>query len=156
MPAKQAIERGYDQVMWMDAKEFKYVQEVGTMNLWFVIDGKVLTPVTDGAILKGITRFMIMEILREKGYEVEERLISIDEIVEAYDNGTLQEIFGSGTAAVVAHVSELTYRDKKMILPSIEDRKIGQLAKESIDGLRAGTIPDTHSWVVPVKSSIEV
>jgi branched-chain amino acid aminotransferase len=104
LPAKLANDKGYDQVLWLDGKEFKYIQEVGTMNIFFVIDGKVITPATDGAILKGITRASIIEVLREQGYEVEERPITIHEVVEAHENGKLEEAFGSGTAAVVAHV----------------------------------------------------
>ena len=102
LPARLANEAGYDQVMWLDAKEFKYVQEVGTMNIFFVIDGKVVTPSTDGTILKGITRMSIIEILRNAGYEVEERRVSTDELIEAHSKGLLQESFGTGTAAVVA------------------------------------------------------
>ncbi|MEM9919213.1 MAG: branched-chain amino acid aminotransferase [Bacteroidota bacterium] len=154
LPAKKAIEQGFDQVMWMDAKEFKYVQEVGTMNLFFVIDDVVVTPMTDGAILKGITRDCAIQILKAHGYKVEERLISIDEIVEAYKAGKLQEAFGSGTAAVVAHVQDITYRDLRMELPPMEERKVGELVKQTINGLRAGTIEDTHNWVVPVKAPI--
>ena len=154
LPAKKAKAAGYDQILWLDAKEHKYVQEVGTMNLFFVIDGKIITPATDGAILKGITRDSIMRIFREKGYEVEERLISIDEVAEAYKEGKLEEVFGSGTAAVVAHVSDITYRDLCMELPPVSERKFGALAKAEIEGLRDGTIEDTYGWVVPVKTAV--
>ncbi len=154
LPAKLAKQKGYDQVVWMDAHEFKYVQEVGTMNLFFVIDGKVVTPKPTGAILKGITRDGFMTILKDKGIPAEERDISIDEIVEAHKAGKLEEIFGAGTAAVVAHVADITYRDLTMDLPPIEDRKIGPMLKVEIDGLRAGTIEDTRGWIVPVKSPV--
>jgi branched-chain amino acid aminotransferase len=152
LPARLAMERGYDQVMWMDGHEFKYIEEVGTMNIFFVIDGKVITPATTGAILKGITRDSILTILREKGYEVEERLISIDEVVEAHRAGKLQEVFGTGTAAVVAHIAKIGYGETELILPPMEDREVGILAKKEIDGLRSGKIKDTHGWVVPVKT----
>ncbi|MEM9992146.1 MAG: branched-chain amino acid aminotransferase, partial [Bacteroidota bacterium] len=102
LPAKEARAKGFDQVMWLDGKEFKYIQEVGTMNIFFVIDGKVITPATDGAILKGITRDSVLTILRDWGYEVEERALSIDEVVEAHQAGLLQEVFGTGTAAVIS------------------------------------------------------
>ncbi|MEM1321249.1 MAG: branched-chain amino acid aminotransferase [Bacteroidota bacterium] len=154
LPAQLAKKKGYDQVVWMDAKEFKYIQEVGTMNLFFVIDGKVVTPATDGAILKGITRDMIMTILRDKGYTVEERPISIDEVVEAYHKGLLQEAFGAGTAAVVAQVSDITYRDLQMDLPAPKDQKISLLAKSIINGLRSGEIEDTYGWTIPVKGAV--
>lgn len=157
LPAKLANEKGYDQVLWLDAKENKYLQEVGTMNIFLVIDGKVITPPTnDGTILKGITRRSIMEILQDKGYEVIERPITIDEVVEAYQADLLEEVFGSGTAAVVAHVSRIAYRDLVMELPPMEQRKVGQTAKEEIDGLRARTIEDTRGWVVPVQTNVTV
>lgn len=151
LPAKLAQEKGYDQVMWMDAHEFKYVQEVGTMNIFFVLDGKVVTPATEGSILKGITRDSIITLLREKGYTVEERPVSIDELVAAHKAGKLQEAFGTGTAAVVSHVAEIAYRDELLKLPPIEQRKIGNWAKETIEGIRSGIIPDKHNWIVPVK-----
>ena len=152
LPAQRAIERGYDQVMWLDSQEFKYIQEVGTMNIFFVIDGKVITPALDGGILPGITRDSIMTILKEKGYVVEDRLISVDELAEAYKAGKLEEAFGSGTAAVIAHVSKIAYRDLVMELPPVEQRKVGEQAKQEINALRAGKIEDKRNWIVPVRS----
>ncbi|MEL7021828.1 MAG: branched-chain amino acid aminotransferase [Bacteroidota bacterium] len=156
LPAKIAKEKGFDQVMWLDAKEFKYVQEVGTMNIFFVIDGKVVTPATDGAILKGITRKSAIEILRKEGYEVEERRISIDELVAAQEAGTLQEAFGTGTAAVVSHVSSIQIHDHLLELPPVEERKVAPLVKKIINGLRDMTIEDTYGWVVPVREHAAV
>ncbi len=156
LPAQIANEKGFDQILWLDAKEHKYIQEVGTMNIFFVIDGKVITPSTDGTILKGITRDSILTILKDKGMDVEVRPITIDEVVEAYDNGKLEEVFGSGTAAVVAHVEDVTYRDKTMTLPAISERKIGPMIKKEIDGLRAGSIEDTRNWIVPVEAEVSV
>lgn len=153
LPAKLANEAGYDQVMWLDAKEFKYIQEVGTMNIFFVIDGKVVTPATGGTILKGITRDSILKILRSEGYECEERPITIDEIVEAHKAGKLDECFGAGTAAVVAHVSKIKYNDTLMELPALSERKVGQLAKDTIEGLRNMTIEDKFGWIVPVREA---
>jgi len=151
LPAKIAHEKGFDQVMWMDAHEFKYIQEVGTMNIFFVIDDVVVTPSTDGAILKGITRDSIITLLKENGYQVEERPITIDELIEADAKGTLQEAFGTGTAAVVSHVSEIAYQDKLLKLPPVEKRTISNWAKKTIEDLRAGHIEDTHGWIVPVE-----
>jgi branched-chain amino acid aminotransferase len=128
----------------------KHIQEVGRMNVFFVIDGEVVTPATDGAILKGITRKLFMDILRDKGIPVSERVITIDEVVEADRKGSLQEIFGAGTAAVVSHVAELQYRDHTMTLPPVGERKIGPMLKEYIDGLRVGTVEDTHGWLLRV------
>ncbi len=156
LPAKKAKAKGYDQIMWLDGKEFKYVQEVGTMNIFFVIDGKVVTPATDGAILKGITRNSVIQILRDKGYTVEERMLSIDEVAEAYKAGKLQEVFGTGTAAVIAQVSDVTYRGLEMVLPPVDTHKIGLAAKAELEGLRNGTIKDTRGWMVPVKELVEV
>ncbi|HMQ59630.1 MAG TPA: branched-chain amino acid aminotransferase [Flavilitoribacter sp.] len=157
LPAKIAQSKGFDQVMWMDGREFKYVQEVGTMNIFFVIDGKVITPSTDGEILKGITRDSIIHILREdKGMQVEERPVSIDEVLAAHKAGKLQEVFGAGTAAVVSHVSEIAYKEELLTLPAIETRQIGNMIKSEIDGLRSGRVADTRGWVVPVKSQVLV
>lgn len=151
LPARLAKEKGFDQVLWLDAFEFKYIQEVGTMNIFFVIGDKIITPVTNGAILKGITRDSVIQLLQDKGYEVEKRKISIDEVVEAFHNGTLKEAFGTGTAAWIAHVSEIQYKDTLIQLPPIEDRKIGLLAYQLFRGIRLGIDPDIHNWVVPVK-----
>jgi len=139
----------YDQVMWMDAVEKKYVQEVGTMNLFFVIDGKVITPATTGTILRGITRESLMTLLKEWGYIVEDRLLSIAEIADAYWRGTLQECFGAGTAAVVSNVSDITWRDRKMELPPVDDinRPVAARLKKHINRLRMGLEPDTHGWM---------
>jgi len=148
LPSMLAQQKGYDQVLWLDAKEFKYVQEVGTMNIFFVIDGKVVTPMLSGTILKGITRNTIITFLKEAGYEVEERKISIDEIVEAHKNGTLTEAFGAGTAAVISHVASILYEGEEIVLPAIEDRTIGPWAKSQINGVRSGRLPDTKGWLI--------
>lgn len=155
LPAYYAQQKGYDQVMWMGGPDMKQIQEVGTMNIFFVIDGKVVTPATDGAILKGITRDSFLRILKEKGIPVEERYLSIDEVWEAHQAGKLDEVFGSGTAAVVSHVSEIKYGDHIMSLPPVENRKIGPMLKDYIDGLRSGRYPDTHNWIVPAQLPVE-
>jgi branched-chain amino acid aminotransferase len=156
LPAQLAQAKGFDQVIWMDAHEFKYIQEVGTMNLLFVIDGKVVTPATDGAILKGITRDTFLHILKDKNIETEIRPISIDELVEAHKAGKLQEAFGAGTAAVVSHIESITYRDYTMTLPPLEKRTIGTMLFEEINGLRAGLIADKHNWVRPLVNAMEL
>ncbi len=156
LPARLAQEKGYDQVLWLDAKEFKYIQECGTMNIMFVIDGKVYTPKLYGTILKGITRDSAIHILRDAGYTVEEKMITIDEIVEAYDNGTLQEAFGLGTAAVVSPVSMIGYKDKVMELPTADDQSIGYFIKDTINGLRSGRIADNRGWIVPAGNPVAV
>ncbi len=153
LPARLVAEKGYDQIMWMDAYEFKYIQEAGTMNIFFVIDNKVVTPATDGAILKGITRDTILHLLRDHGYAVEERPVSLDELIEAYHAGTLQEAFGTGTAAVVSHVSEIGTDDLVMQLPSVDQRPVGEFIKSAINGLRSGRVADTRGWIVTVEGS---
>ncbi len=154
LPAKMAQDKGFDQVLWLDAKEFKYIQECGTMNVFFVIDGKVITPPLYGTILDGVTRRSAIEILKEEGYEVLEYRITIDEVVEAYKKGTLQEAFGAGTAAVVSHVSDISYKDFLMALPPISERKVGELVKDTINGLRSGRIHDEKGWVVPIENEV--
>ncbi|MEQ1744989.1 MAG: branched-chain amino acid aminotransferase [Saprospiraceae bacterium] len=149
LPASRAKKAGYDQVMWMDAQEKKYVQEVGTMNLFFVIDGKVVTPATTGTILRGITRDSFITLLKDWGYTVEDRLLSMAEIADAYWRGALQECFGAGTAAVVSHVSHVTWRDRKLELPPVDEkhRPVATRLKNYINALRMGRIHDEYGWL---------
>lgn len=155
LPAVRAKQNGYDQVMWMDSVEKKYVQEVGTMNLFFVMDGKVITPATTGTILRGVTRDSFMALLNEWGYTVEDRLLSIAEITDAYWRGALQECFGAGTAAVVSHVSDITWRDRTLNLPPVDEthRPVGTRLKRYINRLRMGLEPDEHHWLVSCRNS---
>ena len=152
-PAKLAKEKGYDQVMWMDAREFKYVQEVGTMNIFFVIDGVVVTPETSDTILKGITRDSFLKILDQKGIPYEERPVSIDEIVESHRSGKLTEVFGSGTAAVVAKVERIGYRGDDMVF-DMSQSKVSGMLYDYINALRQGTQKDHWGWIVPVKQEV--
>ncbi len=149
LPAARAKQAGYDQVMWMDAVEKKYVQEVGTMNLFFVIDGKVVTPATTGTILRGITRESFITLLKGWGYTVEDRLLSIAEIADAYWRGQLQECFGAGTAAVVSHVSSITWRDRQLELPPVDEmhRPVASRLKNYLNRLRMGHEPDHYGWM---------
>jgi len=156
LPAHLAKEKGYDQVIWLDSKEFKYVQEAGTMNLFFVFKDKVVTPDTSGTILKGITRMSLIDILKKDGITVEERPISMDEVVEAHQSGNLLEIFGSGTAAVVANVSDFCYKDKVYKLSEASTHKTANGLRDRINELRAGEIEDTFGWVVDVKTPVKV
>ena len=152
-PAKLAKAEGYDQIMWLDAKEFKYIQEVGTMNIFFNIDGEIITPATDGAILKGITRKSIIEILRAEGYQVIERKITIDEVVAADKNGKLREVFGTGTAAVIAEVAKIKYNDTIIEL-NPNKYVTSKLAKSIINGLRSRKIEDKFGWIVEAQSAV--
>ena len=152
LPALIAQQKGYDQVLWLDAKEFKYIQEVGTMNIFFVIDGTVVTPATTGAILRGITRNSMLHFLEEAGYPVETRPLSIDEVVAAHKAGTLSEVFGTGTAAVVSHVESILYLDYEITLPPVAEREVGPWLKNQINGIRSARIPDSHGWLVEAGS----
>ncbi|MCS5431273.1 branched-chain amino acid aminotransferase, partial [Staphylococcus aureus] len=111
-----ASAQGYDQVLWLDGVEQKYVEEVGSMNIFFVENGKVVTPALNGSILPGITRKTVIELAQNLGYEVEERRVSIDELIEAHHNGELTEVFGTGTAAVISPVGQLKYGDTEIVI----------------------------------------
>ncbi|HRO41497.1 MAG TPA: branched-chain amino acid aminotransferase [Flavipsychrobacter sp.] len=146
-PTMKIREMGYDQILWTDGFEHKYVQEIGTMNVFFVIDGKVITPDVGETILEGVSRDSVVTLLREKGTTVEERPLSIDEIVAAYKAGTLEEAFGTGTAASIAPISELTYHDHHMVLPPVEEWKIANWLKNELGDIRYGRKEDTHDWM---------
>ncbi len=146
-PTAQIRKMGYDQILWTDGFEHKYVQEIGTMNVFFVIGDKVITPELSETILAGVTRDSVITLLREKGVTVEERPLSIDEIAEAYKNHQLKEAFGTGTAASISHIAELTYHDMHMVLPQ-EDWGISEWVKQEMNNIRYGKIADTHEWIV--------
>jgi branched-chain amino acid aminotransferase len=151
MAGQLAKKKGFDQIIWLESPAFKKIQEAGMMNLFFVIGDTVLTPQFTGAVLHGTTRQYFLDILKEKNIKVEERDIYIDEIVDAWKKGQLNEAFGSGTAAVVSHIAEITHDTIKMVLPKIEDRKISPMLFNEINGLRSGRIKDTRGWLVPVE-----
>ncbi|OPZ77407.1 MAG: Branched-chain-amino-acid aminotransferase 2 [Alphaproteobacteria bacterium ADurb.Bin438] len=145
-----AHQKGYHQVLWLDGVNRKYIEEVGSMNILFKIGGKIVTPALSGSILDGITRKTVLEIAKSWGYEVEERKISIDELCECYDNGSLEEVFGSGTAAVISPVGELLYKDKKMV---INDGKVSDFSLKMfnyITSLQQGTEKDNFGFVAKV------
>ena len=146
----RAEERGYSQVLWLDGVERKYIEEVGAMNIMFKIDGKICTPMLNGSILPGITRMSILEMLRAEGKEPEERRISVDELVEAAENGTLEEAWGCGTAAVVSPVGWLAYQDKEYTINNGEIGTVTQHLYNELTGIQWGRLPDEFGWVVPV------
>ena len=146
----EAKKKGFDQVLWMDAKEHKYVQECGVMNVFFIVGNKALTPdLTAGTILAGVTRDTVITVLKEMGLTVEERPVSIDEIIEAHKAGTLKEVFGTGTAATVATIKELQYKDYNMKF-DISNLAITSEVKKKVDAIRYGQAPDTHSWMFKI------
>lgn len=154
-PAQQIQKMGYDQILWTDAFEHKYVQEIGTMNVFFIINGKVITPdLVGGTILEGVTRNSAITLFREKGIVVEERPLSIDEIASAYKNGTLQEAFGTGTAASVAPIGKLTINNDEMPMRPVEEWTLMPWLKTTLDEIRYGRIEDKHNWMLPVSASL--
>jgi branched-chain amino acid aminotransferase len=145
-----AKKQGYDQVLWMDAFEHKYVQEMGTMNVFFVIGDKVLTPdLEDGTILEGVTRDSAIEVLREEGYKIEEGPIHIDDIVRAYEAGELKEAFGTGTAATISMIKELRYEDFTIKFDT-ENAKVAPTVKRVLTDIREGRRKDTRGWMFKV------
>ena len=145
-----AAKKGFAQVLWLDGIEKKYVEEVGAMNIMFKIDGKIYTAACVGTVLPGVTRRSIIELLKDWGYEVIEGKLAIADIMEAGRNGKLEEVFGTGTAAVVSPVKELVWKDESV---TISDGKIGELTQKLYDtltGIQWGKLPDTKGWIVPV------
>ena len=145
-----AREKGYDQVLWTDAFEHKYVQEIGTMNVFFVIGDKVLTPDLEaGTILEGVTRDSAIEVLRGEGYTVEETPIHIDDVVRAYQAGELKEVFGTGTAATISMIKELAYEDYTMKFDT-DTWKVAPTVKRVLTDIREGRREDTRGWMFRV------
>jgi branched-chain amino acid aminotransferase len=146
----EAKKRGYDQVLWTDAFEHEYVQECGTMNVFFIIGNKAITPGLDaGTILAGITRDSVITILKEQGFSVEERAISIHEIIEAHKSGQLREVFGTGTAATISLIKELRYKEYVMEFNVGEWEAAPQL-RNRLDQIRYGISSDTYSWMYKI------
>jgi len=147
---EEANRQGYTQVLWLDGVELKYVEEVGSMNIFFVINDELVTPSLSGGILSGITRDTVIRLAQNWGMPVSERRISIDELIDIYDAGSLQEVFGSGTAAVISPVGEIKYRDKQMF---VGDGEVGPWAKKFFDAItdiQYGKAGDSENWVMPV------
>ena len=143
-----AEERGYTQVLWLDGVERKYIEEVGAMNVMFKVAGKILTPDLNGSVLDGITRRSCIQLLKDWGYEVEERRITAEELFEAAGKGTLEEAWGTGTAAVVSPIGELAMGDKKV---TVSGGKIGEITQKLYDeltGIQWGRVADPHDWIM--------
>ena len=147
----KASQKGYSQVLWLDAKEHRYVEEVGTNNIFFVIDGKLVTPPLHGTILPGVTRQSVIELAQDFDIAVEERLISIDEIVAGIESGKLTEAFGSGTAAAISPVGTICYKDKDYV---INNNEIGVWTQKMYDiliGMQYGELEDKYGWIYKVE-----
>ena len=148
--ATVAKQSGYDQVLWTDAFEHKWLQEVGMMNVFFIINNVAITPSLDeGTILAGVTRSSIITVLQEMGLTVEERRINIDELLAAYNKGTFQEVFGTGTAAVVSLIKELKYRDTVMQF-DVNKFAIAAEVKQRLTDMREGKVGDKHGWLFKI------
>ena len=151
-PTEFAKAKGYDQVLWLDAIDHKYIQEVGTMNIFFKINGKFITPKLDGCVLNGITRKSVIELLRHEGFSVTERLISLEEIKEASQNGTLEEAFGTGTAVGIAYIQEIGL-DGETIHVSNES-PIGLKVNNTLNAIKTGKQDDLFNWMVKVEKEL--
>ena len=149
--AERAAQKGYTQVLWLDGVERKYIEEVGAMNVMFKINGEVITPsLDDGSILPGVTRKSCVELLKSEGYKVSERKLSIDELEEAMENGTLEEAWGTGTAAVVSPIGELCYKDKKYTVNNFEIGPVTQHLYDELTAIQWGKAEDKFGWICKV------
>jgi branched-chain amino acid aminotransferase len=146
-PAKLAQEQGYTQLLWTDAQTHTKFEESGTMNVFFVKDGKLLTPKTSTTILKGITRDSLITIAKDSGYEVSEQDVFVEDIVSGIKDGSVTEVFGAGTAVVVSPFSGIGHNGQDLELPAITNDSISSILKKKLDGIRKGEQADTHGWV---------
>ena len=151
-PAKLAQEQGYTQLLWTDAIEHKYFEESGTMNVMFVIDGKLVTPAVSSTILKGITRDSLVKLAQSMGIEVEERRVSVEEVISGISNGTVTEVFGAGTAVVVSPFAAIGYEGEDYILPAITEQSLSSRLKHALNDVRTGKVEDTFGWVWKVNA----
>jgi branched-chain amino acid aminotransferase len=146
----KAHEAGYEQVLWLDGVYREYIEEVGTMNVFFKIDGEVITPALEGSILPGITRKSCLELLRANGYKVSERRLALKEVEEAAKTGKLEEIFGTGTAAVISPVGEIKIGEEKI---KVNNGEIGAVSKwlfDNLTGIQWGRLPDNYGWTTEI------
>lgn len=148
---KRAAEKGFSQVLWLDGVERKYIEEVGAMNVMFKINGEIITPELTGSVLPGITRKSCLEILKEWGYKVTERLISVDELMKAAEDGSLEEAWGTGTAAVISPIGHLYYKGKDHVVANNEIGELAQRLYDELTGIQWGKNPDKRSWCYKVK-----
>lgn len=147
----EAEKNNYTQVLWLDGVERKYIEEVGTMNVFFKINGEIITPSLDGSTLPGVTRMSTIELLRSQGFAVTERKISIDEVAASAASGLLEEAFGTGTAAVISPIGELLYGENNMIINNGEIGPVSQMLYDELTGIQWGKKPDKFGWTVEVK-----
>ena len=147
-PAKLANEQGYDQLLWTDAKEHKYIEESGTMNVMFVVNGKLYTPELGETILDGVTRRSVLQLAKDWGYEIEERRISVEELHNAMQEDRLEEAFGCGTDATIAHIEAIADGETVYQLPSVKDRKLSNRLMEYFIDLKKFRVEDPYGWMI--------
>lgn len=147
---EEAKKEGFAQVLWLDGVEKKYIEEVGTMNIFFKINNELITPNLDGSILSGITRKTVIELAKDWGLKVTERKISIQEVFEAHDKGELEEVFGSGTAAVISPVGELTWKGRTIVINNNQTGETAQKLFDAVTGIQYGKLEDKFGWVAEV------
>ncbi|GAA4330687.1 branched-chain amino acid aminotransferase [Mucilaginibacter gynuensis] len=150
LPGKTAVDEGFDQLIWTDARDHAYIEEMGAANAMFVLDGKLVTPSTQSTILKGVTRDTVIKLAQEWGVPVEERRVSVAEIVEGAKNGKLTDAFGAGTAATIAPVGSISYNGEEYFLIDPKEREFSQKVLKTLNDIKYGVIPDTHGWNFPV------
>lgn len=150
-PTKLAQKRGYQQIVWTDARNHRYLEESGTMNLMIVIDGVLITPPVGDTILAGITRDSVLQLARDWKMKVQERKISIDEVLDAHKRGTLEEAFGTGTAATIADISTIGFEGKDYVLPKVSERIFSNRVAQELDNIRKGKVEDKHNWMFKIK-----
>ncbi|MDB5008828.1 MAG: branched-chain amino acid aminotransferase [Mucilaginibacter sp.] len=146
LPARKATEEGFDQLIWTDAKEHKYIEEMGAANVIFMLDGKLITPSTRDTILDGVTRDTVLTMAREWGIPVEERRVSVAEIIEGAKNGKLEDAFGAGTAATIAPVGSISFDGEEYFLSDPKTREFSQKVLRELDAIKYGDVTDTHGW----------
>ena len=145
-----AHEKGFNQVLWLDGKEHRYVEEIGTSNAFFVIDGEVFTSPLTGTILPGITRDSVIRILKDRGLTVREERFTIEDVYSAAEKGTLNEVFASGTAAVISPVGEMMWKEQPVTINNGEIGEISQSVYDAITGIQSGRLPDPYGWTVTI------
>lgn len=145
---EEAKKAGFSQVLWLDGKEHSYIEEVGSMNVFFKINGEVVTPALNGSILDGITRNTVIHLLKDWGIPVVERRLSIQELHEAHLEGKLEEAFGTGTAAVISPIGELNWQENKMVIHNGETGELAKKLYDTITGIQNGTVSDPYGWNV--------
>jgi branched-chain amino acid aminotransferase len=148
-PALQAQKAGYDQLLWTDGKSHSKIEESGTMNVMFKINGIIITaPVNTGTILKGITRDSVIQLAQDWGQPLEERFLTVSELQKALEAGTLEEAFGTGTAATIAHIERINVNGKDFMLPQISEDAFSKRILAELDGIKYGEVADPHGWII--------